>query len=59
MGERGQINVAPSKRENSGSQELKRDITREQGRECVARLMNRGAAGANEVVNEVMKRGGE
>ena len=43
-------NVEESKREDNGSNEVK---------ECVAKFKNRKAAGADEIVNEFLKYGGE
>ena len=50
--------VEASKREDSGSKELQRKLTRVEVEECVAKLKNRKAAGADEIVNEFRRYGG-
>ena len=47
-----------SKREDSGSIGLQREFTRDEVKECVAKLKNRKAAGADGIVNEFLKYGG-
>ena len=54
-----EANVEASKREDSGSKELQREFTRDEVEECVAKLKNRKAAGADEIENEFLKYGGE
>ena len=51
--------VEESKREESGFNELQREFTSDEVKECVATLKNRNAAGADEIVNEFLKYGGE
>ena len=53
------MNVEASKREDSGSIGLQREFTRDEVKECVAKLKNRKAAGADGIVNEFLKYGGE
>ena len=54
-----EVNVEASKREDSGSIGLQREFARDEVKECVAKLKNRKAAGADEIVNEFLKYGGE
>ena len=55
QGERRRI-----RRENRGSSEgLQREFTSEEVNKCVAKLKNRKAAGAGQIVNECMSYGGE
>ena len=54
-----EANVDASEREDSGSEGLQREFTREEVKKCVAKLNNRKAAGADQIVNEFMKYGGE
>ena len=49
----------PSAREDSGSEGLQREFTTEEVNKCVAKLKNRKAAGADQMVNGIMKYGGE
>ena len=51
--------VGASEREDRGSDRLQREFTREKVKKCVAYLRNREAAGADKIVNEFMKYGGE
>ena len=44
-----EVNVKASKRENSSSKELQREFTRDVVQECVAKLKNRKAAGADRI----------
>ena len=48
-----------SEREDSGSKGLQGEFTREEVQKCVAKLKNREAARADQIVNEFMKYGGE
>ena len=48
-------NVDASAREDSGSEGLQREFSREEVMNCVAKLKNRKAGGANQIVNELMK----
>ena len=50
-----EANVDASEREDSGSEGLQREFTREEVKKCVAKLKNRKAGGANQIVNELMK----
>ena len=52
-------NVHASEREDSGSGGLQREFTREEVKKYVAKLENRKAAGADQIVNEFMNYGGE
>ena len=52
-------NVDASEREDSGSEGLQREFTREEVLKCVAKLENRLAAGADQIVDEFFKYGGE
>ena len=54
-----EMNAEASKREYSSSNALQREFTRDEVKECVAKLKNRKAAGAEGVVNELLKYGGE
>ena len=54
-----EANVGASEREDRGSDGLQREFTREGVNKCVARLEDRKAAGADEIVNEFMKYGGQ
>lgn len=47
-----EANVKASKRQESGSKGLRREFTREQVTESVAKLKYRKAAGIDEMVNE-------
>ena len=53
------MNVEASKREDSSSIELQREFTRDEVKDCVAKLKNRKAAGADGIVNEFLEYGGE
>ena len=44
-------NVGASERQGRGSNGLQREFTREEGKNCVAKLENRNAAGADKFVN--------
>ena len=50
-----EANVDVSEREDRGSEGLQREFTREEVKKCVAKLKNRKAGGANQIVNELMK----
>ena len=54
-----EANVGTSEREDHGSDGSQREFTREQVKQCVAKLKNRRAAGADKIVNEFTKYGGE
>ena len=55
-----QANVGASERErSSGSYRLQRECTREEVNKCIGKLKNRKAAGADQIVNDCMKYGGE
>ena len=54
-----EANVHASGREDSGSGGIQREFTREEVKKCVAKLKNRKAAGADHIVNEFKKHGGE
>ena len=54
-----EANVDASEKEASGSEGLQREFTREETKKCVAKLNIRKAAGADQIVNELMKYGGE
>ena len=43
-------NLDASEREGSGSEGLQREFTTEEANKCVARLENRNAAGADQIV---------
>ena len=49
-----EANVDASEREDSSSEGLQRELTREEVKKCVAKL-NRNAAGANQIVDDLMK----
>ena len=51
--------VDASEKEDSGSEGLQREFTKEEIKKCVAKLKNRKAAGADQIVNEFIKYGGE
>ena len=53
-----EANVGASEMEDRGSDRLQREFTRE-AKKCVAKLKNREAAGADEIVNAFMKYGGK
>ena len=48
-----------SEREDSGSEGLQREFTREEVMKYVAQLKNRKAAGVDQILNEFMKYEGE
>ena len=50
-----EVNVEASKREDISSKELQREFTRDEVKDCEAKLKNRKAAGADEKVNEFIK----
>ena len=52
-----EANVDASEREDSGSEGLQGEFTREEVNKCVAKLENRKAAGADQIVNEFMIQG--
>ena len=52
-------NVERSRRERSDIDGLQGEFTREEVEDCVAKLRNRKAAGADGIVNELLKQGGE
>ena len=52
-------NVDASEKEDSGTEGLQREFAREEVKKCVAKLKNRKAAGADPIVNELMKYVGE
>ena len=52
-----EANVGASEREDRGSDGLQREFTRQEANKCVAKLKNRKAAGADKIVNELMKYG--
>ena len=54
-----EVNVGASEREDRDFGGLQREFTREEVKKCVATLKNRKAAGADNIVNEFMKYGGE
>ena len=54
-----EANVGAAEREDRGSDGLQREFTREEVMECVAKSKNIKAAGADEIVNESMKYGGD
>ena len=53
------MNVDGSEREDSGSEGLQREFTTEEVKICEAKLENGKAAGADRIVNEFIKYGGE
>ena len=54
-----EANADESEREDNGSEGLQREFTREEAKQCVANRKNRQAAGADQLVIELMKYGGE
>ena len=54
-----EVDVEASKREDSSSIGLQREFTRDEVKECVAKLKNRKADEADEIVNKFLKYGGE
>ena len=54
-----EANVDVSEREDRGSEGLQREFTREEVRKCVAKLENKKAAGADQIVNAIINHGVE
>ena len=54
-----EANVEASKRKGGGSTELQRGFTRDEEKECVAKLKSKKAAGTDGIVNGFLKYGGE
>ena len=50
-----EANVGASEREDRGSDGLQREFTREEVNNCVAKLKNKKAAGADKIVSEFIK----
>lgn len=48
-------NVEASKREHSGSKKLQREFTRQEVKECAAKLTNKTTAAADKIANEILK----
>ena len=54
-----EANVDASEREDSSSEGLQRELTREEVKKCVAKLESRKTAEADQIVKQLMKHGGE